>query len=90
MDIFAVLLSVFHLFAAPHGLPDKTANSLCNIYVLISDTRFRHIKGLSRIYHHPWHRTSPILPLFELFGLESLLFIHGGDTFFALSITIPM
>jgi hypothetical protein len=31
---------------------DNTADSLCNIYVLISDTRFRRIKGLARIHHH--------------------------------------
>jgi hypothetical protein len=44
------------LFAAPHGLTDNTANRLCNIYVLISDTRFRCIKGLTRIHYHSVHQ----------------------------------
>jgi hypothetical protein len=70
MDIFAALLSVFCLFAAPHGLADNTANTLCNIYVLISDTLFRRIKGLARIHHHLSITLGiahhPFIPAFEL------------------------
>ena len=46
------LSGVFCLFAAPHDLADNMADSLCNIYVLISDARFRRIKGLARIHQH--------------------------------------
>ena len=81
---YLAVLYLFCLFAAPQRLSDNTADSLCNIYVLISDTRFRRIKGLARIHHHlhhPWHRTSPIFPPVELVGLESFIVYSRGRGF---------
>ena len=72
MDIFGALFPLF--IPAPHGLSDATrhwADSLCNIYVLISDTSdasrgslIHH--PLPSVHHQGWHRTLPIFPPFEL------------------------
>lgn len=60
MDIFAVLYLCSAYLLLRNGLAHIEADSLCNIYVLIADTRFRRIKGLARIIHYlpfiPWHR----------------------------------
>jgi len=83
MDIFAVLY-LCSAYLLPHGPADNTADLLCNIYVLISDTRFRRIKGLARIHHHLLSITlgiahHPFSLLLSLLDLRVLLFIHGGE-----------
>jgi hypothetical protein len=77
------LCGAFCLFAVLHGLIDKVADTFCNIYVLISDTRFRRIKGLARIHHHLLSITlfsfsvSHFLSYMDIFAVRSIyLLLH--------------
>jgi len=62
------------------------------VYVLVSDTRFRRIKGLARIHHHLLSITLGIVhhPFSLLLSWPDLRAYSRGQGFVAFSITIPM
>ena len=70
------------LLSAPPAVSSHLHSCTESFPVFISDTHFWRIKGLTRIHHpsvhHPWHRTSPIFPAFELVGPESFIVYSPG------------